>query len=57
MTQINVHRVDLVVIGFQFRAKNNFQRAAAHGEQPNSFYVCHVSFLAGQIYKIKINNS
>ena len=55
MTQINVYIVNLVVIGFQIRAKNNFQRVSAHDDQPNSFYVGHVSFLAGQIYKI--NNS
>lgn len=55
MTQINVYIVNLVVIGFQIRAKNNFQRVSAHSDQPNSFYVGHVSFLAGQIYEI--NNS
>ena len=55
MTQINVYIVDLVVIGFQIRAKNNFQRVSVHNDQPNSFYIGHVSFLAGQIYKV--NNS
>ena len=55
MAQINVYIVDFVVIGFQIRAKNNFQRVSAHNDQPNSFYLGHLSFLAGQIYKI--NNS
>ena len=55
MTQINVYIVNLVVIGFQIRAKNNFQRVSVHNDKPNSFYIGHVSFLAGQIYKV--NNS
>ena len=55
MTQINVYIVNLVVIGFQIRAKNNFQRVSVHNDKPNSFYIGHVSFLAGHIYKV--NNS
>ena len=55
ITQINVYIVDLVVMGFQIRAKNNFRRVSGHDDWPNSGYLGHILFLASQIYKI--NNS
>ena len=32
------------------RAQNNFRIGFGHDDRPNSFLLCHASFLAGQMY-------